>query len=236
MCAAIIHTIGGAEFRSDVRPESVEEACDLVFSAFRRREIPKVTLIHVWHHKMARWCALLGSGNPHAVADWALKQFRDAAKRKDQSLLDQLIAGGIQQLDRHVPPGASALWTMMHYLWSAGLLSLIKTNVNLDTPICPKRQTALHQLVLWNEPEVVKAMLVAGADPNLRDHYGWMPLHYAAAEAYPCIATVAALIAGGADLKARTPGREGRAPLRISRLYGNKALRALLAGRGENAA
>jgi len=40
-------------------------------------------------------------------------------------------------------------------------------------------QSPLHYAVSQDQPEVISALLMLGADPNLSDHYGQMPLHRA---------------------------------------------------------
>lgn len=53
---------------------------------------------------------------------------------------------------------------------------IIKINIYL---IIIARQTPLHYAVTQIHPEITKALLMLGADPNVADHCGQMPLHKA---------------------------------------------------------
>ena len=71
-------------------------------------------------------------------------------------------------------------------------------------------QTPLHEVARTNDnPEVIAALLKAGADVNVRAGGGRTPLHTAAKEANPAV--VAVLLEAGADVDART--RDGNTPL-----------------------
>ena len=73
--------------------------------------------------------------------------------------------------------------------------------------------TPLHRAAAISQtPEVVTALVNAGADPNARDGDGFTPLHLAAAQSQtPEIVT--ALVNAGADPNARTG--DGRTPFEL---------------------
>lgn len=52
-------------------------------------------------------------------------------------------------------------------------------------------QTPLHLAVITNQPEIAKALLEAGCDPELRDFRGNTPLHLACEQG--CLASVGVL-------------------------------------------
>ena len=60
------------------------------------------------------------------------------------------------------------------------LMSVLKTNaeelVNIQNS---SGKTPLHYAVTQEHAEITKALLMLGADPNISDHYGQMPLHRA---------------------------------------------------------
>ena len=70
-------------------------------------------------------------------------------------------------------------------------------------------ETPLHWAAAGGIPEIVAALLDAGADLEARTRDGWTPLHLAAEHGTP--ETVATLLDAGADLEARTG--DGKTPL-----------------------
>ena len=90
--------------------------------------------------------------------------------------------------------------------------------------------TPLHLAATHNaDPEVVGALLAAGADPHVRGYYGETPLHEAAANENPAVAAL--LLEAGADVHAR--GLAGRTPLHeAADRNGNPAVLAVLLDAG----
>ena len=72
--------------------------------------------------------------------------------------------------------------------------------------------TALHSAVSRMRTEVVRLLLAAGANPNVRQSHGWTPLHGAAHNGDRT--TVAALLDAGADPTATND--EGRSVLELA--------------------
>ena len=74
-----------------------------------------------------------------------------------------------------------------------------------------QRWTALH-FVVSGSPEKTAKLLLAGADPNAQDKYGWTPMHRAATSRSEHASTgIALLIAAGAD--PNLTSRSGKTPL-----------------------
>ncbi len=73
--------------------------------------------------------------------------------------------------------------------------------------------TDLHYVALLNRPDLVEALLDAGADVSAKGSGDWTPLHLSAEKNAAEAAT--ALIAGGANLNAKNSN--GDTPLQIAR-------------------
>lgn len=77
--------------------------------------------------------------------------------------------------------------------------------------------TALHSAVSRMRTEVVRLLLAAGANPNVRQSHGWTPLHGAAHNGD--LTSVDALLDAGADPAARND--EGRSVLELAEEAGH---------------
>ena len=91
----------------------------------------------------------------------------------------------------------------------AGLSSLA-SDIGEEQPVPKDGWTPLHEAAGGDSPEVVQALLDAGADPNARGAKdGWAPLHVAADS--ETLEVIKVLVDGGADLNARN--EDGLTPL-----------------------
>ena len=110
------------------------------------------------------------------------------------------------------------------------LVELIKKNPSLTNAYSPDGFTPLGFAVFFGQPEVVKALLNAGADPNLpsRESMKVTPLASAAAAKQTELARL--LIEHGADVNARAAG--GHIPLHEASANGNVELVKLLIENG----
>ena len=79
-----------------------------------------------------------------------------------------------------------------------------------------KGRTALHWAAAFGTPNIVTALIDAGADVNARTAYGGTPLHYAAESAKPEVVT--SLIGAGADVNAHTD--DGVTPIHVAAGFG----------------
>jgi ankyrin repeat protein len=84
--------------------------------------------------------------------------------------------------------------------------------------------TPLHSAAAAKSPEIVHALLEAGADPNARQTNGFRALHAAAHDGNAEMARD--LLAHGADRSAATD--DGRTPLAIAEQEGHDEVAALL--------
>lgn len=100
------------------------------------------------------------------------------------------------------------------YLQTFQLLLSLGADPNLRKR--EEQQTPLFDAVLSRATPMVKALLEAGAAPNVQDKWGAAPLHYAA-ESGHCT-EVATLLAHGADLNLRQTA--GFTPLMLAALCG----------------
>src|SRR5207302_787339 len=88
--------------------------------------------------------------------------------------------------------------------------------------------TALGAAVAGDHPELVKALLAARGDPNVRSEANYTPLHKAAAHGN--LAIVQMLLDAGADPKATRD--DGSTPIADARKEGHEAVVRLLQTRG----
>jgi uncharacterized protein len=79
--------------------------------------------------------------------------------------------------------------------------------------------TALHSAVSRSRSDIVRSLLDAGADPNVRQTAGWTPLHAAAANGD--LPSVEPLLEAGADPAATN--EEGRSVLQMAEERGDAA-------------
>ena len=77
--------------------------------------------------------------------------------------------------------------------------------------------TALHGAVMANNPDLVKVLLEAGADPNLRQAQSYTPLHFAGFAGPDRSESARLLLRHGADATLRN--NPGRTPLDIAADY-----------------
>jgi ankyrin repeat protein len=113
---------------------------------------------------------------------------------------------------------------------AAGARALLKQRVGVNTPDV-EGMTALHWAAHWNDLDLTKALIAAGARANVANRYGVTALHEACTVGNA--AMVNALLKAGADVNA-TYG-EGETPLMIASRTGSVEAVRLLLEAGANA-
>jgi ankyrin repeat protein len=135
------------------------------------------------------------------------EQLLEAVKAGDASRAAQLIAAGAD-VNAHDAYGATALMNAAH----SGDLEMVETLLAAGAEVDAKDElgwTALMKACFNADqnrgfPDIVRRLLAAGADPNVKITYGIRPLMLAAG--YGEAGVCEALLAGGADVLARNDG------------------------------
>ena len=123
--------------------------------------------------------------------------------------------------------GFTALHLAAYFGHPAAVRVLLDEDADLeDVAENPTRVRPLHSGVAGRDPEVVEALLSAGAELEARQQDGFTPLMGAAAGGVAEI--VERLIAAGADASARND--EGKTALDFAREHGHAHLEELLGG------
>ncbi|OJW71078.1 MAG: hypothetical protein BGO68_05455 [Candidatus Amoebophilus sp. 36-38] len=112
------------------------------------------------------------------------------------------------------------------------VLELLKNGLDVNEHSDSKdRYTALHYAVIYNQSNIVQALLANGADVHVVDNEGNTPLHFAAKRSHKEV--VALLIEKGANVNATTKYRN-YTPLYVAAEHGHKEVVALLIEKGAN--
>ena len=107
-------------------------------------------------------------------------------------------------------------------------------NPNYAIPRGPQAgRTALNSAISAHSAEAMEAILQHGAQANVADAYGWLPVHYAVYHDSPACLEV--LKQYGADLNAAAPGQRGETPLMVAAQYAKLETIRLLLAQGVNA-
>ncbi|MBF0623395.1 MAG: ankyrin repeat domain-containing protein [Magnetococcales bacterium] len=147
-----------------------------------------------------------------------------AVKRNDLAVATVLARGGPAALA--MPDGTG--WLPLHWNMAQGreemALLLIQAGAPVNRPHGEGGWRPLHRASL----PLAKALMAAGADPELQDDHGDRPLHWAAREGRTGV--VALLVEGGVVLDA--PNRAGLTPKDLALQGGHAAAAARLRGAG----
>ena len=139
-----------------------------------------------------------------------------------QNLIDAVTAGDAYEVERLLgltadPEIASAYtedgWSLLHLAPNRQVAELlISQGADINAPnrhkVFGPGNRPLHAAVYMDRPDVVDALIHAGADASSTDDAGWTPLHIAVANGRTGIAR--RLLQAGADPNARIRPVEGR--------------------------
>jgi uncharacterized protein len=121
-------------------------------------------------------------------------------------------------VDARSPDGFTPLQLAAYFGAPAAAALLIERGAHVDAVADNPQQVApLHAAVAGRHPEVVRLLLAAGAQPDIRQHGGWTPL--LAAAQHGDAEMVSALLEAGADPTAVND--EGVRPAELARDEGH---------------
>lgn len=130
-------------------------------------------------------------------------------------------------IDTHAKDGFTALALAAFFGNTEIAEFLINQGANLNLAADnPMRVAPLHAAVAGRHRAIVKLLVEAGADVNLRQQQGWTPLHAAAQNGDA--ETVTLLLSHGADRKARADN--GQSALDLALTGGHGSVAGLLEG------
>lgn len=134
----------------------------------------------------------------------------------------------------HAPDGYSALGLAAYFGHLAVVELLLEHGADPNAPARNAMEvTPLHSAVANPSPGIAVALagalLARGANPNVKQHGGWTPLHAAAAHGHRELATL--LLSNGAD--PRPVSDAGKTPSQMASELGNVGLAEWLEGVGK---
>ena len=170
---------------------------------------------------------LRAGANVNAADDHGVTPLERAAENASAAAVERLLAAGADVNARQTS-GLTPLMTAAR-TGSVGVVqALIRGGAEVNAAVTATGSTALMWAVSEPHPEIVDALLAAGADPRASTIKGFTPLMYAARNGD--VATAAALIAAGSDVN--EPSADGTRVLPFSIVSGQDAFALYLLERG----
>ncbi|CAN0504477.1 unnamed protein product [Ectocarpus sp. 12 AP-2014] len=110
-------------------------------------------------------------------------------------------------------------WVRLHSESQKKVRALLEAGATDDVNVVfgPEDESALHVAGAWGAEEASKALMVAGADPEMSDRRGYRSLHLAAEAGHDRV--ISLLLLKGAQADAKT--YSGDAPLHLAALGGH---------------
>jgi hypothetical protein len=192
LCIAIE---GNEQGRVYYRPEQEigEDVVHLVADSFGSF----LSLLGATKSKEPSWLAAIRKGAVNAVRDWLDRGGLVTSKYRNRSALVYAVADGrLEVVQLLLERGASPIEAYA-YAMDEGQAAIVRfllvTGAVVDVG---KNALCFARTTLWNDLELVRALVDAGADVNFVFHDGTTPLHWAAQHAPPEV--VKFLLARGA--------------------------------------
>ena len=178
-----------------------------------RNHLGQSAILLAKYHRQDRAVELLASKQPDLT-------LHEAAAIGAAERVRQLVSARGRLIDSHSKDGFTALGLAAYFGQVEVVEFLINQGANLDLTAGNSMMVApLHQAVAAGHEAVVRLLVEAGADLDVRGQQGWTPLHAAARNGNTEM--VRLLIGKGADRGARTAG--GQSAFDIALTHGHAA-------------
>lgn len=145
-------------------------------------------------------------------------------------ILDQLVKAGVDVNTKHPKTGLTPFWALVHwYDFSREAVYLLLENGLRLSDLSDSRQAPLFGIVGNgnNDPSLVEAFIVAGAEVALADVDSKTPMHFVTRRSFAEV-----LFKHGADLCAKD--KKGRTPFHMACKYGYIEVAEFLLSKGAN--
>ena len=170
---------------------------------------------------------LRAGADVNAADDHGVTPLERAAENASVAMVEMLLAAGADVNARQTS-GLTPLMTAARTGSVDVVQALIRGGADINAAVTATGSTALMWAVSERHPQIVHALLDAGADPRASTIKGFTPLMYAARNGD--IATAADLIAAGSDVN--EPSADGTHVLPFSIVSGQDAFAMFLLGQG----
>ena len=155
---------------------------------------------------------------------WGGVPLHEAARGNHPELVRDLIGWGADPRAAY-RDGRSAIWFATYYGRTEAALALLDAGLDVNEAV--SGSTLLSLAAGENHPDLVRALLARGADPNLRNPGGLSPMMVASSRGYPRIVRI--LVEAGADPEVRAVGRsEGKRAIDLANGRRGDEVRAVL--------